>query len=278
MQDLDHMHVLVSAALADPPTTVERMTDFLTGIVDAVDMKILMGPYATRCDTEGNEGVTGAVVIETSHITAHCWDTAPVPFVKFDLYSCKRFDPQSARNSLLPFSPYWIEMVTIDRNNSATVKAIEYEQIVSVSALMGNDYDAYCQARLVASNIRNLEQKNLVQKYADLERKYTLCPMKNFSKTLLGKIETNCTAKGLPYDLTIEWLNDAIKLAKESWPKLTLMGNEMSFWSVCIDRIDATMGYTRDNSRIIPYALSVAKGRWNKQELQELTLLTDHLF
>ena len=41
----------------------------------------------------GNRGITGVVVIETSHIAIHVWDE-PVPaMMQLDVYSCAEFDP-----------------------------------------------------------------------------------------------------------------------------------------------------------------------------------------
>ena len=61
--------------------------------IDYIDMKILMGPYVKYCTMEGNRGITGIAVIETSHIAIHVWDE-PVPaLMQIDIYSCAEFDP-----------------------------------------------------------------------------------------------------------------------------------------------------------------------------------------
>ena len=65
------------------------MKDFIASI----NMKILMGPYVKYCEMEGNRGITGIAVIETSHIAIHVWDE-PVPaLMQIDVYSCAEFDP-----------------------------------------------------------------------------------------------------------------------------------------------------------------------------------------
>ena len=52
-----------------------------------------MGPYVKYCKMEGNRGITGIAVIETSHIAIHVWDE-PVPaLMQIDVYSCAEFDP-----------------------------------------------------------------------------------------------------------------------------------------------------------------------------------------
>jgi len=63
-------------------------------------MKILMGPYVKYCKMEGNRGITGIAVIETSHIAIHIWDE-PVPaLIQMDVYSCADFDPYKIANKI----------------------------------------------------------------------------------------------------------------------------------------------------------------------------------
>lgn len=116
---MNHRHILVTArGLACPPTDPETVTRWLDRLVEAVGMKVLMGPYAQRCDTPGNEGVTGAVVIETSHATMHCWDTVEVPFLQLDLYSCADFSSRTVVDLLAEFGPAEIEWILVDRNGA----------------------------------------------------------------------------------------------------------------------------------------------------------------
>jgi len=94
MPEFTHLHMLGRAVVANPPRDVETAKAWLTGLVDKLGMKTLMGPYAINCDTLGNEGITGAVVIETSHVTFHCWSEVEKPFIMFDVYSCLGFDAE----------------------------------------------------------------------------------------------------------------------------------------------------------------------------------------
>ena len=122
MQDLNHLHIVVTAhGLANPPKTAVLVEDWLRELVDKVGMKILMGPYATRCITDGNEGCTGIVCIETSHASIHVWDTGCEPFAKMDLYSCKTFSAAIIIEHFSQFSPSSIEYVMIDRNDSSKI-------------------------------------------------------------------------------------------------------------------------------------------------------------
>ena len=117
MQDLDHRHILVTAhGLATPPRTAAAVETWLRELVDLVGMKVLFGPHATRCETDGNEGCTGVVCIETSHASIHVWDTGCVPFAKMDLYSCKHFETQVVLDHFKQFGPEAIDFMVIDRN------------------------------------------------------------------------------------------------------------------------------------------------------------------
>lgn len=122
MQDLNHKHIIVTASgLASPPRTPAQVERWLTDLVAKVDMKVLMGPYALRCETDGNEGVTGIVCIETSHASIHVWDTGCIPFAKMDLYSCKDFDANVVVDHFADFGPTSIDVLVVDRNEAARI-------------------------------------------------------------------------------------------------------------------------------------------------------------
>jgi len=42
----------------------------------------------------GNRGITGAAIIETSHIVMHVWDEVSTALIQFDVYSCGELDPK----------------------------------------------------------------------------------------------------------------------------------------------------------------------------------------
>lgn len=121
MDHLNHKHVILTATLRSPPTQAAEVEEWLKVLVDKVDMKILFGPYCTRCDTEGNEGVTGVVCIETSHASIHVWDKIEQPFMKFDLYSCKDFDVQTIFDHISCFNPAMCDYIVLDRNGQIKV-------------------------------------------------------------------------------------------------------------------------------------------------------------
>jgi len=90
---LIHKHLIVRAEVNNPPKDVEKLTEWLKDFIASINMKIMLGPYVAYCNNEGNRGITGVAVIETSHIAVHVWDE-PVPaLMQLDVYSCAEFNP-----------------------------------------------------------------------------------------------------------------------------------------------------------------------------------------
>jgi hypothetical protein len=63
-------------------------------------MKVMMGPYVKYSNMVGNRGITGAAIIETSHIVMHVWDEVSPALMQFDVYSCGEFDPETICNKI----------------------------------------------------------------------------------------------------------------------------------------------------------------------------------
>ena len=91
----NHKHMVLNATVRVPLISEEGCKNWLRKLVDIIDMKILIEPVAKYCDTAGNEGVTGTVVIETSHASIHVWHKEEQPVIKMDVYSCKDFEPDA---------------------------------------------------------------------------------------------------------------------------------------------------------------------------------------
>ena len=87
-----HKHLIIRAEANKVPTDEEQLTEWLKEFIDSIDMKILMGPYVKYCNVEGNRGITGIAVIETSHIAIHVWDEPNPALMQIDVYSCAEFD------------------------------------------------------------------------------------------------------------------------------------------------------------------------------------------
>ena len=90
---LIHKHLIIRAEVNNPPKDVDKLTEWLKDFIASINMKIMLGPYVAYCNNEGNRGITGVAVIETSHIAIHVWDE-PVPaLMQLDVYSCAEFNP-----------------------------------------------------------------------------------------------------------------------------------------------------------------------------------------
>jgi len=67
---------------------------------------------------EGNRGITGAAIIETSHIVMHIWDEVHPALMQFDVYSCGEFDPQIICQKIdNDFTVHKIEYKFLDREH-----------------------------------------------------------------------------------------------------------------------------------------------------------------
>ncbi len=87
-----HKHLLVNAKVNNAVKSEAQGIEFLRDLVERIDMKIIKGPFASYVNKEGNRGLTGIVMIETSHIAFHIWDEVRPGLVQFDLYTCGELD------------------------------------------------------------------------------------------------------------------------------------------------------------------------------------------
>ncbi len=282
MQELDHKHLVVTAAIKNPPRTEEEIKQWLLKVVAAADMKVFMNPMASRCDTLGNEGVTGIVGLETSHASIHVWETASVPFLKFDIYSCKRFDPQSILDCMMEFEPYYFQTMLIDRNDTIEVADKSDIQVASIIDMLSDSEKQHYlsgaakrrkkEKLSVEEKAANVTYNKFAHKFSIKTTKRLLGYKKDHSQTI-GSIKSRCNKKGLDFDLTKDWYESEFQKSKIKWSKLTIHGSDDSFWRADVDRIDPSHGYTQNNCRIIPHALNVAKWKWHGSELETLAEL-----
>ena len=93
---LYHKHLLVNAKVENPIRSEEEAIVFLKTLVERIDMKILQGPFASYVDKPGNRGLTGIVLIETSHIAFHIWDEEDPALMQFGLYTCGELNLSTA--------------------------------------------------------------------------------------------------------------------------------------------------------------------------------------
>jgi len=74
----------------NPPKDEAATIKWMKDLIEAIDMKILQGPFASYVTKEGNRGLTCVAMIETSHVALHVWDEEEPAFIQFDLYTCGR--------------------------------------------------------------------------------------------------------------------------------------------------------------------------------------------
>ena len=110
-----HKHLIIRAEVNHPPMTEKYVRLWLRKLVKKIDMKIIKGPYAAYVSKEGNRGVTGVVMIETSHIAMHVWDEERPALVQCDVYSCADFSSNEVLAEFLPMDVVKIDHILLDR-------------------------------------------------------------------------------------------------------------------------------------------------------------------
>mgnify|MGYP000657154586 FL=1 len=119
MEVLVHKHLIIRAEAVSPPMDEEFLRRWLEKFIKEIGMKVMMGPYVKYSNMIGNRGITGAAIIETSHIVMHVWDESDPALLQFDVYSCGEFDPESICNKIKKdFNTTKIEYKFIDREHN----------------------------------------------------------------------------------------------------------------------------------------------------------------
>ena len=129
---IEHNHLLVNAKIKNYPTNPVKVKDFLTYLVEQIDMKIISGPHAAYVNKTGNRGMTASVMIETSHIAFHVWDEEEPALLQFDLYTCSTLDYKKVLKELdrfFEFKSY--EYQLFDREKSFELK--ESQKVDSIN-------------------------------------------------------------------------------------------------------------------------------------------------
>jgi S-adenosylmethionine/arginine decarboxylase-like enzyme len=119
-----HQHLLVKCTIKKTIKEVEVLNQWFRDLVTKVGMKVVAGPTSVMVDEPGNEGLTGTVTLATSHASIHIWDEGDIPFLQFDIYSCKCYETSVVLdhiNNAFGINEY--EYVLIDRNDN--IKIVE---------------------------------------------------------------------------------------------------------------------------------------------------------
>ena len=112
----EHKHMVIRAEVLEPITSEKELKRWLKNLTKVIKMKIIKGPYASYVTKEGNRGITGVVMIETSHISIHIWDETTPALVQCDVYSCADFQRGAVVMHLGMMHPTKIEYMMMDRS------------------------------------------------------------------------------------------------------------------------------------------------------------------
>ncbi len=119
-----HKHLLVNAKVNNAVKSEAQGIEFLRDLVERIDMKIIKGPFASYVNKEGNRGLTGVVMIETSHIAFHIWDEVRPGLVQFDLYTCGQLELDRVLSIFKEtFDVASLDYVLFDREHGFKVEA-----------------------------------------------------------------------------------------------------------------------------------------------------------
>ena len=117
---MKHKHLIIRAEVSNAPRYEQTIIDWTTHLIEDIGMKILLGPYATYCDKDGNKGFTCATIIETSHVVLHTWDENRPTLVQLDVYTCSELDPKTVFDALDKWDPIKIDYKYLDRESNLT--------------------------------------------------------------------------------------------------------------------------------------------------------------
>ena len=117
---MKHKHLIIRAEVSNPPRYEQNIIDWTKHLIQDIGMKILLGPYATYCDKEGNKGYTCATIIETSHVVVHTWDEVSPKLVQLDVYTCSELDIRTVFDALDKWDPIKIDYKYLDRGSNLT--------------------------------------------------------------------------------------------------------------------------------------------------------------
>jgi S-adenosylmethionine/arginine decarboxylase-like enzyme len=115
---LVHKHLIIRAEAKNPPMDVAVLRKWFQKFINEIGMKVMMGPYIKYSHMVGNRGITGAAIIETSHIVMHVWDEPDPALLQFDVYSCGEFNPETICEKIRKdFNTTKIEYKFLDREH-----------------------------------------------------------------------------------------------------------------------------------------------------------------
>jgi S-adenosylmethionine/arginine decarboxylase-like enzyme len=133
MKELFHQHLLIRAFVEKPPVEEEVLNKWMTELVSDIGMKVVVPAKSKYVDAEGNEGLTGSINIETSHMAIHIWSKLNPARIEMDVYSCSCFDEETILKKLNEWDLTKYHSMMVDRNGdefkviSQTKGYVEYK-------------------------------------------------------------------------------------------------------------------------------------------------------
>jgi S-adenosylmethionine/arginine decarboxylase-like enzyme len=113
---LRHEHLLIQAYIKKPIMDEEIAKKWLSDLIEKVGMKLAAGPVAHFVDTPGNEGITAAACLMTSHCSIHFWSNLTVPLAQMDIYSCSEVDLNVVFDHFAMMEPISLEYKFLNRD------------------------------------------------------------------------------------------------------------------------------------------------------------------
>jgi S-adenosylmethionine/arginine decarboxylase-like enzyme len=112
---IPHKHLLVKAQIANHISDTDEISNWISNLVETIQMKLLHGPVSVYCNKTGNRGVTAFAIIETSHIVLHTWDEDSPATLQLDVYTCSELEIDLVFNALSVFQPTTVDYKFLDR-------------------------------------------------------------------------------------------------------------------------------------------------------------------
>lgn len=127
---IQHKHLLVRAQISNPLTDVKEVEEWISTLISTIKMKALHGPISVYCNKEGNRGITGFAIIETSHIALHTWDEDEPATLQLDVYTCSELEVDLVIRALSLFRPITLDYKFLDRESGFTEINVSPKQVV----------------------------------------------------------------------------------------------------------------------------------------------------
>ena len=121
MHEVKHKHLIIRALVNNPIANPISIELWLRELVTKINMKLLdcvtHNPISGYCEEPGLRGITGVILIETSHIVIHIWDESKPALAQIDVYSCADFDIGAVIDHLDSMNPVSLSYKFLDREH-----------------------------------------------------------------------------------------------------------------------------------------------------------------